>query len=166
MLFSQHTCLRQQHDHLLVAAADAADAARTAEWQLFKDKPELFTDNRTIKEEGRVKATFPDFKTKKGVTPEVSLWRNPQAEPKDLDAFLAELDLPHYYADIDARWDDLLAHPENWLDNRELKASTGANLPDFKHADNGAALYLNSNALPTGIAERVAQVAEALRRPA
>lgn len=92
----------------------------------------------------------------------------PQAELENLDAFLAglEFDMPHYYADIDAQWADLLAHPEKWLDNRELKASTGANLPDFKHADNNGALYLNSRALPVGIVEKVAEIEGALRRPA
>eukprot|EP00892_Ulva_mutabilis_P005606 jgi/Ulvmu1/3417/UM016_0036.1 len=127
--------------------AAAAGASRgsgagdmAALWEEFRTSPQSFWDNR----EGKRNPRAPDFKHKetgKGLWIESSpLWFDPNqvAASKGGSSGGARPS----QAEMDDLWRLLMAAPGDFWDNRTNKRNPRA--PDFKHKQNGGALWLNS----------------------
>eukprot|EP00793_Prasinoderma_coloniale_P002252 PRCOL_00002760-RA len=140
------------------AGGSAVPLAQQAMWDSLLADPSAWWDNR----EGKRNPKAPDFKHKESGD---ALWLN--SAPPSIAARVAELPPPAMGAaggaggarrapnpaDV-AKWESLLDSPSAWWDNREGKRNPKA--PDFKHKENGDALWLSS--VPEELAARVASL--------
>ncbi|KAF6142360.1 hypothetical protein GIB67_023385 [Kingdonia uniflora] len=111
-------------------------------WKELLEKPNEWLDNRKIK----VNPKYPDFKHKEdkdkalwlNVAPSWALLKLDELEfhpPKDSSRVKAA-------EFVESLWKELLEKPNEWLDNRKIKANP--KYPDFKHKeDKDKALWLN-----------------------
>ncbi|XP_010494530.1 PREDICTED: protein OSB3, chloroplastic/mitochondrial [Camelina sativa] len=125
------------------------DEETSNSWKHLIENPKEWLDHRGNKANGLVKPKHPDFKRKVGG---FSLWLStaPEWALLKLDELEFDVLVPTGNTKLkqlkgEESWKDLVQNPDQWLDNRSVKANVKA--PDFIHNETGEALWMTDSPL-------------------